>query len=114
MNNANQLAYENVFFPDLFLQRSNRKGARRVSVHPQHLQRLSAVTSSSSNTLAMKSSTSPVEQKPRLASLSSTDPTDTCETAVESEKNISENVNMNDQTKIAAGLWMCFILFYMF
>ncbi|XP_028413060.1 coiled-coil domain-containing protein 60-like [Dendronephthya gigantea] len=90
--------------PSRFSQRSNRKGARRISVHPQHLQRLSAVTSSSSNTLAVKSSASPVEPKTRLASVSSTDPAvESSETPVESEKNISENVNMNDETKTVAG-----------
>ena len=67
-----------------------------MSVHPQHLQRLSAVTSSSSNTVAVKSSTSPVEQKTRLTSVSSTDPAETLEntTAAESEKIIPENENI--------------------
>ncbi|CAB4014817.1 Hypothetical predicted protein, partial [Paramuricea clavata] len=76
--------------------RTNRRGTRRVSVHPQHLQRLSAVTSSSSNTVAVKSSTSPVEQKTRLTSVSSTDPAETLEntTAAESEKIIPENENI--------------------
>ncbi|CAB4014816.1 Hypothetical predicted protein, partial [Paramuricea clavata] len=82
--------------PSRFSQRTNRRGTRRVSVHPQHLQRLSAVTSSSSNTVAVKSSTSPVEQKTRLTSVSSTDPAETLEntTAAESEKIIPENENI--------------------
>ena len=88
----------------VFFQRINRKVTRRISVHPQHLQRLSAVTSSSSNTLAVKSSTSPVDQKPRLASVSSNEPAETSETAAESEKITPENLPLNDDTMKSTGL----------
>ena len=76
---------------------------RRVSVHPQHIQRLSAVTSTSSNTLAVKSSTSLVDQKPRLTSTSSTDLGETLENTTDSEKIIRENVPPSDENKKMTG-----------
>ena len=53
----------------LLLQRDMRRGTRRISVHPQHIQKLSAVTSSSS-TAGMKATSS--ERKSRRGSFSST------------------------------------------
>ena len=92
----------------LYFQRTHRKYTRRVSVHPQHLQRLSAVTSSSSNTLAVKSSTSPVDQKTRLTSVSSTDIAETVEntTVADSEKITSENIHTNTENINAKGWYI--------
>ena len=58
------------------------------------------MTSSSSNTLAVKSPTSGlVDQKARLTSVSSTELGETLENTTDSEKNVRENVPSDENKK---------------